>query len=487
MLDKLLSRIDKLSSKRARKILIVLMVILTIAFVYESFTLANNMKGTLGYVSDECWYVSSSRNILRELFKVQPSYISPDGYYHYSIFFYTPDVRDEMIPSLNDTLSAQYGGQILTKYNNTYCVTVMTQKPLNQQAIKDSIQGVGIIQAGYQYPDNNGIENYMNTEHPPLTKFIIGFFMLSLGDKPIVWRIPSIILGTLMLVLICLIVIKITNNYFIVFLVFLFAFVDSIFMAMSSVAMLDIYAAFFLTLSAWLALRNNYFLSAVSLGLSASAKLTGVFPVVALLIFMLVIRFNVIKSFVYPLIVSPVIWVSANIPFIVHYGLKDWISQVEGGLKWHISPRPNGPPVSSPWGWFYNQNQFALNFKPDVIAKVDPVIYIVALVMLVFIPYIYFKVNKKYLVPTLWFLAGFLGYVGVYFLGNKTLYSFYVITLSPMVYVLAAAFIYYLTEPRTFKDALKSYYAFIRRTQKSKPTQVQEPQQVPQQNVQGTT
>ncbi len=473
--DKLSSKIDKLSSKRARKMLIVLMIILTIAFAYESFTLANNMQGTLGYVSDECWYASSSRNILRELFNVQPSYISPDGYYHYSIFFYTASVRDDMIPSLNDTLNAQYGGYILpTTYNNTYCVTVMTQKPLNEQAIKDSIQGIELIQAGYKYPDISGIENYMNTEHPPIAKFIIGFSMLLLGDKPISWRIPSIILGTLILVLICLIVTELTNNYFIVFLVFLFAFVDSIFMAMSSVAMLDIYAAFFLTLSAWLALRNNYFLSAVSLGLSASAKLTGVFPVVALLIYMLVIRFNVIKSFVYPLIVSPVIWISVNIPLIIHYGVQNWVSQVEGGLKWHITNRPTGPPVSTPWGWFYNQNPFALNFKPDVIAKVDPAIYIIALVMLVFIPYIYFKVNKKYLVPTLWFLAGFLGYVGVYFLGNKTQYSFYVITLSPMVYVLAAAFIYYLTEPWTFKDALKSYYAFIKRTPKSQPTQVED-------------
>jgi predicted membrane-bound dolichyl-phosphate-mannose-protein mannosyltransferase len=450
------------------------MIILTIAFAYESFTLANNMQGTLGYVSDECWYASSSKNILRELFNVQPSYIS-DGYYHYSIFFNDPSDLANMIPSLNSTLNAQYGGYILpTTYNNTLCLNVVTQKPLNEQSIKDSIQGIELIQAGYKYPDIAGIENYMNTEHPPLAKYIIGFSMLSLGDKPISWRIPSIILGTLMLVLICLIVYKLTDNLFIVFLIFLFAFVDSIFMAMSSVAMLDIYAAFFLTLSAWLALRNNFFLSAVSLGLSASSKLTGVFPVIALLIYMLVIRFDVIKSFVYPLIVSPAVYVSVNIPLILHYGFKNWVSQVENGSKWDITNRPTGPPVSTPWGWFYNQNPFALNFKPDVIAKVDPVIYIMALVMLVFIPYIYFKINKKYLIPTLWFLAGFFGFVGVYLLGNKTQYSFYVITLTPMVYVLAAAFIYYLTEPWTFKDALKSYYAFIKRTPKSQPIQVQD-------------
>ena len=477
---------NKLSSEKVRKIAIVLMVVLTIAFAFASFMLANTMQGTLGYVSDETWYVTSSRNILREVFKVQPTYISSDGYYHYSVFFYTPNTRDEMIPLLNDVLKTQYGGYISMEYNKTYCVTIATQKPLNQEAIMDNITGIELIQSGYQYPDNEGIQNYINSEHPPLVKFILGFFMMTFGDRPIVWRIPSIIMGTLMLALICSMVIKLTKNLFITFLIFLFAFMDSIFMAMSSIGMLDVYAAFFLTLSAWLALKNKYFLSAISLGLSTSAKLTGVFPVIALLLYMLIINFNVIKSFVYSLFVSFVAWVAVNIPLIIHYGVQTWISQVQGGLKWHVSPRPNGPPVSTPWGWLYNQNPFALHFKPDVVAKVDPVIYFMAIIMLIFVPYLYSKGNKKYLIPSFWFLSSFLGYVGVYLLGNKTLYSFYVITLSPTVYVLAAVFIYYLAEPRTFKDAIKFYYYSIKNRLKPKPVPAQEQQQVPQQTTQGT-
>jgi len=478
---------NKLSPEKMRKIAIVLMVLLTIAFVYESFMLANTMQGTLGYVSDETWYVPSSRNILREVFNVQPSYISSDGYYHYSIFFYTPNVRDEMMPRLNDILKTQYGGYILMKYNKTYSVTIATQNPLNQKLIMENITGIELIQSGYQYPDNEGIQNYMNSEHPPLAKLIIGLSMMTFGDKPIVWRVPSIIMGTLMLILICFMVFKFIRNELIVFLVFLFAFVDSIFMAMSSIAMLDVYAAFFLTLSAWLALRNNYFFSAISLGLSASAKLTGVFPVIALLLYMLIIHFNIIKSFIYSLFISFIAWVAVNSPLIVHYGIKNWIDQVQGGLRWHVSPRPEGPPVSTPWGWLYNQNPFPLHFKPDVIAKVDPVIYIMALIMLVFIPYLYRKENKKYLIPTLWFLSSFIGYISVYFLGNKTLYSFYVITLTPMVYVLAAALIYYLTVPRTFKEALKYYYSSIKNRLKPKITPNEEEKQVPLPTAQETT
>ncbi|MGQ9781536.1 MAG: glycosyltransferase family 39 protein [Nitrososphaeria archaeon] len=455
---------------KVRKISLFIMVALTAAFIYSSFKLATEMQGTIGYVSDETWYVPSSRNILREVFNVQPSYIGADGGYHYSLFFYTYSYMNETEREFGDLLREEYNGYIYMKYNKTPALAVVTYKPLDFEAVKKAFVGVKMIQAGYHYPDNQGIEDYMNSEHPPLVKYMIGFFMMIFGDKPIVWRMPSIIMGTLTLILICLIVMKIINNEILVLLIFLFVFVDSIFMAMTSIAMLDIYVAFFSTLSAWLALRKNYFLSTVAIGLSASAKLTGVFPVMALLLLMLILRVGIIRSILYSTVVSLATWVSVNVPLILRWGFQTWVSQVEGGLKWHVSSRPEGPPASTPWGWLYNENPFSLNFKPDVIAKVDPVIYIMALIMLIFVPYLYWRGRKGYLVPALWFVSSFLGYSAVYAAGNRTLYSFYAITLSPTVYVLAVLLVYALSEPRIFKDALKMYASSLRRP---KPTPAQ--------------
>lgn len=452
---------------RVRKIALVVSVVLTAAFVYSSFRLASEMQGTIGYVSDETWYVPSSRNMLREIFKVQPSYVEADGGRHYTIFFYTFSYINDTEQELNRILREEYGGYIYMKYNKTPALAIVVYRPLDVESLKEDFSGMKIIQSGYPYPDNQGIEDYLNTEHPPLVKYIIGFFMMAFGDRPIVWRTPSIIMGTLTLILICLIVMKLTDNEILVLLIFLFAFVDSVFMAMTSIAMLDIYTSFFLTLSAWLALRKNYFLSSIAIGLSASAKLTGVFPVAALLFLMLIQKAGVIRSIVYSTAVSLATWVSVNLPLILKWGLQTWISQVEGGLRWHVSSRPEGPPASTPWGWLYNENPFSLNFKPDVIAKVDPVIYIMALIMLAFVPYLYWKGRSGYLVPAFWFTFSLLGYSAVYVAGNHTLYSFYVITLSPTAYILAVLLVYAIGEPKIFKDALKSYASIFRRRKPS--------------------
>ncbi|MEM3574065.1 MAG: hypothetical protein QXJ62_07580, partial [Nitrososphaeria archaeon] len=169
-------------------------------------------------------------------------------------------------------------------------------------------------------------------------------------------------------------------------------------------------------------------------------------------------KIDYVKTIVYTFIIPPIIWLLSNAPLILSWGFERWYRELENGLKWHITSRPEGPPTSSPWGWFYNENPFALHFNPDLAARVNPVIYFMAIILLLFIPYLYFKINKKYAIPSLWFVFTFLGYVGVYVLGNRTLYSFYVVTLSPMAYVLTSMLILHLGEAPIFLDALKYYF-----------------------------
>jgi len=472
-----MGRFKMVNMDRVGKISTVLLIASILAFSYFSYDTATKVQGTIGYVSDETWYVTSARNILREIFNVQPSYVDSNGEYHYSLFFYNSYTRDNVRAELESFLKERFDGRITMTYNNTAAYAIVTKKPLDRSLTMSSFDGIKIIQSGYHYSDNNAIEHYLNTEHPPIVKYIIGLSMLTLGDYPISWRIPSIIMGTLTFLLICLIVIKLTQQEIVAFIVVVCVFTDAVFKAMSSIGMLDIYVAFFLTLSAWLAIRGNYLLSGVAIGLATSAKLTGVFPAVALLFLLLILNFNLVKALVYSIIVPFLVWVTTNLPMIVKWGVQGWFDTVINGLKWHVSPRPEGPPVSTPWGWLYNENPFPLHFNPDLAARVNPAIYLIAVLMLIFIPYLYAKGKSKYLVPAFWFGSTFLGYVTVYFLGNKTLYSFYVITLSPMAYVLTALAIYYLGEPSMFKDAIKFYYSYFRRIIKrpEKATPIEQP------------
>ncbi len=428
------------------KICTIIALILTLAFAYVTLGLATEVRGTAGYVADETWYPSSSRNILREVFGVQPSYIDHEGGHHYTVFFHTYLGLNNDEEDFRDFIQVEFDGSVTYKYEKNPAVSVVTYRKLNYETVLKVFPEVKTIQSGFRYPDVPGIDSYLNTEHPPLVKYVLGFFMLTLGDQPVNWRIPSVIMGSLTLLIVYFVVAKLVNNEIIALLVYLFAFTDPIYRAMSSIAMLDIYVAFFIALSAWSALRRNYLLSALAIGFAASCKLTGVFSIGALFFLAVIVirKLNIKKLIVYPFAVPLLVWFTTNLPFVIKWGLGGWIEEVLAGLKWHLTSRPPGPPVSTPWGWFINENPFPLHINPDLSASVNPVIYILTLTALILVPYLTYRIKRDYLVPGFWFGFNFLGYLALYIAGNRTLYSYYVITLSPMAYVLACALVYFI-------------------------------------------
>jgi predicted membrane-bound dolichyl-phosphate-mannose-protein mannosyltransferase len=452
--------ITKMNKKRI--ICVIVALVLTSTFAYASFSLAKEIQGSQGYATDETWYVSSARNILREVFGAQPSYVDSDGMHHYTIFFSSSSALDNVRGNFRRFIEREFDGSVVApRYDKTAAVAIATSGELDYEKVLEAFPEVKIIQSGYRYPDAADIGNYLNTEHPPLVKYIIGFSMLTLGDEPINWRIPGIIAGSITILLVYLIVAKLINNEFIALFVYLFAFTDPILRAMSSIAMLDIYTALFIALSAWFAVRRNYLLSGIAVGLASSCKLTGVFSAGALLLFMAIHRKSSAKQLIlYPVLIPFLVWLLFNFPLIANFGFQKWFGNIVGSLSWGITSRPPGPPASTPWGWFVNENVFWLNFNPNVSASVTPVIYFTALIALIFVPYLGHRINRNYLVPGLWFSITFLGYVFVYIIGNRTLYSFYAVTLSPMVYVLACVLVYYFIQ--NVRRHFKPVYLLLR-------------------------
>jgi len=444
---------------KKRIICVIVALALTSTFAYASFSLATEMQGSHGYVSDECYYVSAARNILREVFGVQPSYVDSNGEHHYTVFFSSIPARDNAMENFETFITSEFNGSVVAhSYTETPAVAIATKVELNYESVREAFPEVQIIQSGYSYPDMNNAGGHLNTEHPPLVKYIIGLSMLTLGDEPINWRIPGIIAGSITILLVYLIVARLIKNEFIALFVYLFAFTDPILRAMSSIAMLDIYAALFITLSMWLAMRKNYLLSAISIGLAAACKLNGLFAAPALFLLMVIQhkpplsgtrktklvqfarRLNNPRLYIYALIIPIFIIFIFDIPFTARFGWGWLTNNFPGNIHWFLTSKEGG---SAPWGWFVNQNAFAMNFNPDIVASVNSATYFASVIGLAFIPYLAYKVKRDYLVPGFWFSFTFLGFVSVYFLGNKSLYSFYAVALSPMVYVLAFVFVYY--------------------------------------------
>ncbi len=422
-------------------------VIVVVAFALVNFGLASSIPGTAGYASDETWYVIASRNMLRDVFGIQPSYIDSGGRHHYTVFF---RLRSDLVREnarFRDYVENDLGGVVTMGYDKTAALSVATPGELDRAAVLAAFPSIKVIQGGFNYPDVAGAETYLNMEHPPLSKYIIGISMLAFGDQPIAWRLPGVILGALSLLFVYFIVAKLLKSEIAALLVFPLAFTDPVLRAMSAVAMLDIYVVFFLAASMWFALRRSYFFSAVFIGLSTACKLTGAFPVFALFFLMLYLRKSSVKKMIfYPFIASFLVWAAINLPMMLHFGFSSWITEFQNNLTWLASSRPlNGPPISTPWGWFVNENPFMLSANPDVFASVNIAVYLLAVAALVLTPWLIRRMKRREVaIPGLWFLLSFLGYVAVYALGNRTMYSFYVVTVAPMAYVMATVLLVWL-------------------------------------------
>lgn len=124
-----------------------------------------------------------------------------------------------------------------------------------------------------------------NQEHPPLAKLMIAASMLLLGDNAWGWRLPSVIMGLLSILLFYLLMKRITNNGKYSFLAtFLLGF-DNLIFVDSRIAILDIFTLTFMLLGFYLYFSERTKLSAVALALSTLTKIGGVYGFLAIVIF----------------------------------------------------------------------------------------------------------------------------------------------------------------------------------------------------------
>ncbi|MFZ8856308.1 MAG: glycosyltransferase family 39 protein [Candidatus Nanopusillus sp.] len=297
------------------------------------------------------------------------------------------------------------------------------------------------------FPSGKNLIDYFNLEHPPLAKYIIGIFIYFLGYNYWVWRIPSWILGSLIIILSFLITRRIVgNNIFgniagIITSVLIIS--DPNIWIMHGIAMLDIYVSFFSILSLYYLIKNDIIKSSISFGLAFSSKFSGAFLIFPLLYYIKGINISRIKRFFYVIILPLIVYLFLNIPLIIYFGFFSWFNQsFLNALKWsittgHIVNAPNQ--ISSPWQWLLNIHPFYLGtysgnnlYLNNFYASVNNYIMILWLILT---PLIFIlkdrKVNVSYLYP----LSIYLGFFLIYILGNDTLFTYYVSNFMPMIYV----------------------------------------------------
>ncbi|MCL2149814.1 MAG: phospholipid carrier-dependent glycosyltransferase [Dehalococcoidia bacterium] len=122
-------------------------------------------------------------------------------------------------------------------------------------------------------------EGSQRNEHPPLARLIIAKSMQYIGDNPWGWRLLPIILSTLGLVLFYGICLRLSRSHRISFLAVFFLAFENLWYIHGGMAMLDIYAVFFMILAFWLYLKGpSWWWAAAVAGAAATlSKFTGLF------------------------------------------------------------------------------------------------------------------------------------------------------------------------------------------------------------------
>ncbi len=282
-----------------------------------------------------------------------------------------------------------------------------------------------------------------NLVHPPLGKYLIGLGILIFGDNSFGWRIIGAFLGSIIAPLVYLIGNKVYNEK-VGILSGVFLLIDPLTYAMSCIAMLDIYLAFFITCAFLAFVYQRYFISAALFGLACSVKFSAIFSICGVMIYLIYIRkWELIQWFV---IIPPLIFLIIVLPIILAEGIGKWFVYTLFYLVWHFALNAEHPFASRPEGWLFNIKPFPLYLNANaLIAIANPFLYPLVLPVSIYVAYLVLKNRLECIemLPVLWFVTQY----GFFFLLPRTTqFIFYLLPSVPVILLIAARGILTLLE-----------------------------------------
>jgi dolichyl-phosphate-mannose--protein O-mannosyl transferase len=128
--------------------------------------------------------------------------------------------------------------------------------------------------------------------HPPVGKWMIAIGIKIFGYHEFGWRISAALVGAASIVMIFYIAQRLFNNYFLSVAGGILMSADGLHLVMSRTALLDIFLMFFTLLGFFFLLRSQHYAAGISLGLAAATKWSGVYYLIAYLIFTLYVDYR---------------------------------------------------------------------------------------------------------------------------------------------------------------------------------------------------
>ena len=209
-----------------------------------------------------------------------------------------------------------------------------------------------LISSGVELDQQGGAEFVV---HPPFGKWLIGIGIKLFGNNEFGWRSSSALFGSASVLLIYLIAKRLFKSEFLALSAALLMAVDGLSLVMSRVALLDIFLMFFILLTFYFLLKENYWLSGMAIGLGLSTKWSAAFLIPILLLLTLKIKeinlsqiLKRVGQFVF-------------LPMAIYF--TSWIGWFVSNKGWARNSGSN--PISSLW----NYHLEILNFHTNLVEK----------------------------------------------------------------------------------------------------------------------
>ena len=209
-----------------------------------------------------------------------------------------------------------------------------------------------LISSGVELDQEGGAEFVV---HPPLGKWLIGIGIKLFGNNEFGWRSSSALFGSASVLLIYLIAKRLFKSEFLTLSAALLMALDGLSLVMSRVALLDIFLMFFILLTFYFLLKENYWLSGLAIGLGVSTKWSAAFLIPILLLLTLKLK---------ELNLSQILKRAGQFIFLpMAIYLTSWSGWFVSDKGWSRNSGSN--PISSLWNYHFE----ILNFHTNLVEK----------------------------------------------------------------------------------------------------------------------
>ena len=331
--------------------------------------------------------------------------------------------------------------------------------------------------------------------HPPVGKWMIALGIKAFGYHEFGWRIAAALAGSLSIVMIFYIAKRLFNNYYLALCAGILMSADGLHLVMSRTALLDIFLMFFTLMGFFFLLRNQHFAAGISLGLAAATKWSGLYYLIAYLLFTLYVDYRrnkalevesplklllrekfwrrVLQYVVIPIFVYILSWIGW---FFNSSGYdRNWANSQRHGFfnfipgplrslwhyhaemwNFHTTLTTSHPYSANPWGWlimarptsFYYQAPHGCGASAcaqEVLALGTPLLWWSA-VAAIAVTFGYW-ISRREWQSGLLLLSLAAGYLPWFNWQKRTIFNFYTIAFEPFIVLIVVFALSKLLEP----------------------------------------